>query len=790
MLKKKYLFYFLCFVLPRLIYSQNDLSVDDFVFVCEDKIESIENKLRSGINAFFLEIEETETAYVIKNAKPQRSLGQVLNNIKKFLKNDTQTIISLVFKGELDEQKLQHFLNNIFFEKCLFHKKTEWPKIKFLQDKGIQVFAVLESQIASTSIQRIRSENKYENRFSSDPLDKLVLYNSSARMDTILLNNTLELWKCTGKAPNFILASEIQIEAVKKIADSLNSKRRFRGIAEYNGNLLNAISWVKSPKSITPAKFSFPLTETEQVLSPYKNGYRITPAEVIHHVGQNDAPRIFSAYNIDIKDKLIYDFSFENRIENAVERTWDRFISKNVSIVNDSERGRVLYFNSNDSFIDYSKENTLNFETPISIAAWVKPHSIPHYMGILGFGMAFSLKLRDGNPDFTMATVKDHIIEQPLKINEWQHLVVVYNPKATVEFYLDGERIGEADAHNIIPSKQSLVIGNNIWGEQFHGSIDDLKIWNRGLSQKEITTLFQHEPKRSNLMVYVIIGAFVFFGSVFVFLYKRKKSSVKPHIKSQQDSEYLKQPRPKQNTLYLFGNFRIDLVSEKALPLSFSPLHKQLLSFLILATLEEKDGVSTNKLTETFWPGVSKMKAKENRNGNIRKLRKALSKIEGLEVVFTEKKWRIINTENFEIDIFQYIKLKKSIEHELRLGKLILKDLEAFIELLKRGNILQNIQTEWVDYFKNRISNEVENLLSKIYNDQKKHLYAELNIKIAKTILLFDSLNENALKILIRELVSSGKHGLAQSAYTTFSKNYEMLYAEPFRIEYQSFVKK
>ena len=325
-------------------------------------------------------------------------------------------------------------------------------------------------------------------------LDKLILYNSSAQTDSVLLNNTLELWKCTGKPPNFILASEIQIEAVKKVADSLNSKRRFRGIVEYNGKLLNKISWMKSSKTITPAKFSFPLMASDQVLSPYKNGYRITPAEVIHHASQNDAPRFFSAYNIDIKDKLIYNFSFDKRIENAEDITWDRFISKNVSIVNDSKRGRVLYFNSNDSFIDYSKENTLNFETPISIAAWVKPDSIRPYMGILGFGMAFSLKLRDGNPDFTMATVKDHTIEQPLKINEWQHLVVVYNPKETVEFYLDGERVGEADAHNIIPSKQSLVIGNNIWGEQFYGSIDDLKIWNRGLSQKEITTLFLYEP--------------------------------------------------------------------------------------------------------------------------------------------------------------------------------------------------------------------------------------------------------------------------------------------------------
>ena len=112
-----------------------------------------------------------------------------------------------------------------------------------------------------------------------------------------------------------------------------------------------------------------------------------------------------------------------------------------------------------------------------------------------------------------------------------------------------------------------------------------------------------------------------------------------------------------------------------------------------------------------------------------------------------------MNTTNFEIDIFQYIKLKKRIEYELTLGNLILKDLEAFIELLKKGNILQNTQSEWADYFKNKISNEVENLLSKVYNDQNKHLHTALSIKIAKTILLFDNLNENALKILISELV-------------------------------------
>jgi two-component SAPR family response regulator len=210
----------------------------------------------------------------------------------------------------------------------------------------------------------------------------------------------------------------------------------------------------------------------------------------------------------------------------------------------------------------------------------------------------------------------------------------------------------------------------------------------------------------------------------------------------------------------------------------------------VLSVIDEKDGVTTNNLTDTFWPGVSKLKAKENRNGNIRKLRKVLSQMEGLQVVFENKKWYAVTSHNFEIDIYKYKELKERIALKLNQGRVFVEELEVFLELLKKGNVLQNTQVEWVDFYKNKISNEVENLLSKVYKSQQEKFSIELNIKIAKTILLFDNLNEDALKILISEFVASGKHGLAKNAYSTFSKNYEALYAEPFNSNYQSFVKK
>lgn len=787
---RKHLFFsFLIFLfVPSVMSSQNDLSVDDFAFACEKSVDSIEYSLLTGARAFVIEIEDVNGAFRLKNSTDFKGFINTLDSINFFLQKDDQAFISLIFKGDFNQGALVNLLKTKFSNKILFQNNSNWPEINDLIDKGIQIIGVFESNLASTSIEQVR-EKRYYSRFSSDPLDKLILFTSSADTDSLLYSNAFELWKSTGKAPNFIIAPKIESDHLKSIIDSLNRTRRFRGVLEYNGDLLSEISWINSPQIITPSKFSFPLTDEEMVLSPYKNGYRITPAEVIHHSGQNDAPRIFNAYDVDIKDKLVYDFSFENKVENAVEKNWDRSISKDVSYIKDSKRGHVLHFDNNDSFVDYSKENTLGFKTPISVSVWIKPDSIPRYMGVVGFGMAFSLKLLEGSPDFTMATIKDHIIEQPLKIDRWQHLVVVYNPKTTVEFFLDGKMIGEADAHDIIPSKQSLVIGNNIWGEQFYGSIDDLKIWDRGLSLKEINGLFYQNDSKSNKIYYIILGVFVLLVLCIIFLFKRKKSVITER-KQALVLEDIDQEVSEENILHLFGNFQIDLISKKILSPTFSSLHKQLLSFIILSVFDEVGGVNTNKLTDTFWPGVPKLKAKENRNGNIRKLRKVLSQIDGLEVVFDDKKWHVKTSESFEVDIFKYIKLKESIKEKLEKDKLSISELDCFLDLLKKGNILQNTQTEWVDYFKNKISNEVESLLSEICKSQNKLLHSEMNIKIAKTILLFDNLNENALRILISELVSGGKHGLAKNAYLSFTKNYEALYAESFSVDYQLFAKK
>ncbi|WP_242205137.1 LamG-like jellyroll fold domain-containing protein [Aestuariivivens insulae] len=795
-LTKKYLLLLLFFALfiTKQSHAQNDLMLNDYVFASQSSADSIAYKLQQGARAFLLEVERTNTSYAVKSGTTKKPLETVLSDIEEFLAKEDSTLIALVFKGTIDQEAFLNYLKTHLSENFFLIEGDHWPKIESLKARDVELIVGFEQDLAETSIERVRNENKYLDRFSRDPIDKLVLFRTPVATDTTLFNHVFEFWKTTGTAPHFIEAPNMDVAHVKYVVDSLNRTRRFRGVVEYKGALLNEVSWRKSPKIMTPAKFSFPLIQKEQVLSPYKNGYRITPAEVIHHASQTDAPRLFTAYDVALEDALEYDFSFDKSVVNHAEQDWDRIITKDISFITDPERGPVLYLNTLDAFIDYSKPNTLDFETPISVSAWLKPEKEQDFMGIVGVGLAFSVKLNKSMPDFTTATIKDHMVEQPLKLGIWQHLVVVYNPRTTVDFYLNGEKIGNIDTSEIIPSNQSLVIGNNIWGEQFYGSIDNLKIWDRGLSQKEVTMLFEGDNEASGSSInymFLIIGViiFVFIMIIAIVIYKRKgiKNTMlkvaKPYIKHEPRTE------AKKDRLSLFGSFQLKLIEGQE-P-SFSPLHKQLVSFLVLSALDEKDGVTTNKLTETFWPGVSKVKAKENRNGNIRKLRMVLSQIDGLQVVFEDKRWRMVNAESLEVDVFEYIRLKEQIERDMEAsGTIALDALETFLELLKKGNVLQSTQTEWADYFKAKLSNEIEYLLSKIYHTHHTNLPEPLCVKMAKTILLFDSLNENALQILIIELVALGKHGLAQNAYVTFSKNYEALYAEPYHVNYQDLLKK
>ena len=759
--------------------AQQSLGVSDYVFVCESKIEDPIVSITNGATAFELHIEK-RAEWVIVDREKRYNLFPFLELLDDYLNEHPKKVLALLFKGEYSLKELKQYLKGLPFN--VYLKQANWPELDSIVANKSNLIAVFKDEFVQTSKQQLDATFLYEKRFSAEPLKKLIQYNSS-NTDS-LLQNCLSAWQKTGKVPNFLMSST-DLANYKKVADSLNSLRRFRGEIRYKDKLLNEVYWANSPGVITAAVFSFPLLKEEQILLPIKNGYRFSPGEVIHHNSMSDATRKLSAYDIALNKNLKYNFLFNKGFLDQINPTYKNAIIKKVTITNDPERGKVLKLDTPDSYIDLSKENGLNFDKTFSVSVWIKPAKRTQFMGVVGIGSAFSLKLFNGKPDFTTATIKDHVVEKKFELHEWQHLVVVFNPGTKVEFYVDGIKVGVAAASEILATDQSLVIGNNIWGEQFYGSIDDLKIWNRGLSNTEVELLYTSVKYESNnLLLWIIATVFILF--IFSFLvYKFKKGQSKrvrlPKIQVKETIAI--------NRVQLFGKFGF-LYEGKEFSSIFSPLLRQILLYLILKTSENSKGVATIEFTEVFWPGMPKNKAKENRSANIQKLRKILKQFSGLEVVFENKKWRIVIEDTWGIDVLEYQLLKQEIQGTLETKDWNKTVLGKFISLLQPGNILQNTNVEWADFYKNRMCKEVDMLLFKCYKLHVKSFSLEEIRNLSNIILKFDSLNEEALAILLKALVESGKHGYAEQVYNEFAKNYQSLYATKFTVSYQSIVNK
>lgn len=75
-----------------------------------------------------------------------------------------------------------------------------------------------------------------------------------------------------------------------------------------------------------------------------------------------------------------------------------------------------------------------------------------------------------------------------LSTANWRHVAATYDHvTGVVKIYVDGvERHSSSESYLPAPMDGPLMIGGTIAGDYFHGAIDDLRIYNRVLSQAEI----------------------------------------------------------------------------------------------------------------------------------------------------------------------------------------------------------------------------------------------------------------------------------------------------------------
>src|SRR5438045_7067833 len=78
----------------------------------------------------------------------------------------------------------------------------------------------------------------------------------------------------------------------------------------------------------------------------------------------------------------------------------------------------------------------------------------------------------------------------PVPLNTWTHLAATYDAVTGQSLYVNGVQVANTSTTgNMITSIGPLRIGgNSIFGEYYVGTIDDVRVYNRALSQTEIMT--------------------------------------------------------------------------------------------------------------------------------------------------------------------------------------------------------------------------------------------------------------------------------------------------------------
>lgn len=309
---------------------------------------------------------------------------------------------------------------------------------------------------------------------------------------------------------------------------------------------------------------------------------------------------------------------------------------------------------------------------------------------------------------------------------------------------------------------------------------------------KYVEPVVEIEEEKDQTLFYVLLFCGIAFGFGAGFLMKKKKrkkvESVVPGdtdvAKSTTDSDHREEIANSKNELnyhlIFFGGFQVIGKNQEDITNNFTPLLKELFLLIWLHTFKNNKGISTEKITEILWYDKSEKSAQNNRAVNLAKLRALLSEIGDFKISKKTGYWKtVFDEDEIKSDYVDFLNLTSSRE------SLTKEKIYKVIEITKKGPFLRNVQYQWLDDFKAKVSNDTIDTLIHFANlcDIKKE--ADFIIHLADSIFIFDVTNEDAMALKCRAQYIMGKHSHAKATYKKFSEEYLEMYGEKYE---QSFI--
>ena len=636
---------------------------------------------------------------------------------------------------------------------------------------------------------------------------------SLARRTPFLIESFKREWIRDGMVPNFLLinryASWMELTLM-----TLRSFQLVYGMVTANGDLLNYVNW-KGLSNHTSGRFFFPVEAgSELLLEPTSPGYQIEP--IRKRVEANSAKSFvgeFKARPLAIQEGLVLHFPFDDDrpIMPAQE---EKIIYNGVEFIFDPMRGRVASFEQQSTIALPTADKLQLRDHAFTVAVWLK---IDHYKEgkedycVLGsiknaYQRSLHLMIRNQKPYmgfFNNDLVGNTLIEE----GKWYYIAWRYNKQNGEQaIFVNGRLDALSEDRPPYLGSDSLLVGTGLTGQgsYFEGVMDNLAIWSRTLSDKEIAGLSNQSiviPKASGaspLRYLWAIGIAV--GIAFVFGRIRRHRAVpqvdqavqlEPTQPDTPDSLPAAKPEPAAveppsaeerpcNRIRLFGEFSVlDREGEEIAPL-FTPKIKQLFLLLLVHSTRGMKGISSNALTEQIWGGEASSKnSKSLRSVSILKLRKILERLDQVEILFTSNRYLLQFTGSVSCDYLRCLKLlEQSINDRTTL--------EQFMAIISQGEVFGEESYAWLDDAKSYICNSAVDLLTRFIPAYSLQTESDQLIRLADQILRNDPCNEEALVCKVQALAQQNHLKSARYTYQRFATLYEELYGEPFKRSFES----
>jgi two-component SAPR family response regulator len=284
---------------------------------------------------------------------------------------------------------------------------------------------------------------------------------------------------------------------------------------------------------------------------------------------------------------------------------------------------------------------------------------------------------------------------------------------------------------------------------------------------------------------FVCVGLAVFSVSFLLRKHKMKRiANNKPQEKKPPPDGETKQ-RP---AICLLGGFRIFDKNGADVSKEFTPMLRQLFTLLFLYTAKNGLGISSAKLKDALWSDKSEKNAKNNRGVFVSKLRQLFEQIGPVHIKNHDLYWSLETDDSIYCDYLEVLRLISKLSHNKK--EVSIDEVKALLAVASKGELLPDIQTEWMDGFKSDFSNNLIDLLLDIYKQSDIRRSLQVCIHLADVIFIHDSLNEDALSIKCRQLALMGKYGLAQKVYAVFVKEYEALLNTGFKYTFEQVIRR